>query len=89
MMLLSVYKILLKKTWKRLGKAVEEIQAGGDIVEAVSNVTKAVAKVPADVGNAVAEDVSIVVDKLQDAVSGDDDEKDDGEKDEAEEDKKD
>ena len=58
---------------EEIGKAVEEVQAGGDIVEAVSNATKAVVKVPADVGSVVAEDVSVVVDKLQDAVSGDDD----------------
>eukprot|EP00577_Skeletonema_sp_RCC1716_P013720 CAMPEP_0113423802 /NCGR_PEP_ID=MMETSP0013_2-20120614/29237_1 /TAXON_ID=2843 ORGANISM="Skeletonema costatum, Strain 1716" /NCGR_SAMPLE_ID=MMETSP0013_2 /ASSEMBLY_ACC=CAM_ASM_000158 /LENGTH=496 /DNA_ID=CAMNT_0000311735 /DNA_START=62 /DNA_END=1552 /DNA_ORIENTATION=+ /assembly_acc=CAM_ASM_000158 len=75
---------------EEVGKAVEEVQAGGDIVEAVSNVTKAVAKVPADVGNVVAEDVAVVVDKLQDAVSGDDEEEaDDSEKDDEKEENED
>ncbi len=63
---------------EEIGKAVEEVQAGGDIVEAVSNATKAVVKVPADVGSVVAEDVSAVVEKLQDAISGEDDEDGDG-----------
>mmetsp|Transcript_20236 Transcript_20236/g.34267 ORF Transcript_20236/g.34267 Transcript_20236/m.34267 type:complete len:496 (-) Transcript_20236:2446-3933(-) len=75
---------------EEVGKAVEEVQAGGDIVEAVSNATKAVAKVPADVGNVVAEDVAVVVDKLQDAVSGDDEEEaDDSEKDDEKEENED
>ncbi len=63
---------VVEEDLEEVGKAVEKIQAGGDnIVEAVSNATKAIAKVPADVGNVVAEDVAEVVDKLQDAVSGD------------------
>lgn len=72
---------IVEEDLEEVGKAVEEIQAGGDIVEAVSNATKAVAKVPADVGNVIAEDVSVVVNKLQDAVSGDDNEEDDAEED--------
>jgi len=74
---------------EEIGKAVEEIQAGGDIVEAVSNATKAVVKVPSDVGSVVAEDVSVVVDKLQDAISGDDEEEDGGGNDVEKEDKED
>jgi len=81
---------VVEEDLEEVGKAVEEIQAGGDnIVEAVSNATKAIAKVPADVGNVVAEDVAEVVDKLQDAVSGDDSDDVGDEEGVEEEDKKD
>lgn len=81
---------IVEEDLEEVGKVVEEIQAGGDnIVEAVSNATKAIAKVPADVGNVVAEDMAEVVDKLQDAVSGDKSDEVDGEEEVEAEDKKD
>ncbi len=81
---------VVEEDLEEVGKALEEIQAGGDnVVEAVSNATKAIAKVPADVGNVVAEDVAEVVDKLQDAVSGDDGDEADSTEEVEEEHKKD
>mmetsp|Transcript_16800 Transcript_16800/g.26228 ORF Transcript_16800/g.26228 Transcript_16800/m.26228 type:complete len:486 (-) Transcript_16800:103-1560(-) len=65
---------IMEEDLEEVGKAVEEIQAGGDIVEAVSNAT---------------EDVSEVVDKLQDAVSDDESDEGDSGKEVDEEDKKD
>ena len=60
---------------EEIGKAVEEIQSGGDFVGAVSNATKVVSRMQGDVGSVVSEDISDVVEKLQDAVSGDDTER--------------
>lgn len=71
---------------EEIEKAVEDVQSGGDVLDAVSNAGEAVLKIQEDVGNAVVEDVSDVVEKLQDAVLGDDDASDDDKKEEKEED---
>ncbi|KAL7452544.1 hypothetical protein ACHAWC_007682 [Mediolabrus comicus] len=60
---------------EEIGKAVEDVQSGGDVIDAVSSAGEAVLKIQEDVGNAVVEDVSDVVEKLQDVVLGDDDDK--------------
>lgn len=72
---------------EEIGKAVEDVQSGGDVIGAVSSAGEAVLKIQEDVGNAVVEDVSDVVEKLQDVVLGDDDASEDDKKGEKEEDK--
>ena len=71
---------------EEIGKAVEDVQSGGGVLDAVSNAGEAVLKIQEDVGNAVVEDVSDVVEKLQDVVLGDDDASDYDKKEEKEED---
>jgi glutamine synthetase type III len=70
---------------EEIGKAVEDVQSGGDVIDAVSSAGEAVLKIQEDVGNAVVEDVSDVVEKLQEVVLGDDDASDDDKKEEKEE----